>query len=151
LSKKYLVVRHQFIDWEGCENMGDANMTLALRNLERKGLKNIMTMEYPWNDEVVAQLYATLWVKKVDEEADGYDYPVMYFFIQGTGTKSVIVVLPIFWASLMLIFRTATCEFMTFGCPCGRRLNSFMSLWIGSSGRPPTCIGTTGTLTLCQG
>jgi hypothetical protein len=57
-------------------------MTSALRNLERNGLKNIMTMEYPWNDEVVAQFYATLSVKKVDE-VDGYDYPVMYFFIQG--------------------------------------------------------------------
>jgi hypothetical protein len=83
LTKKHLVVRYRFIDWEGCENMGDADMTSALRNLERKGLKNIMTMEYPGNDEVVAQFYATLWVKKVDEEADGYDYPIMYFFIQG--------------------------------------------------------------------
>jgi hypothetical protein len=54
LSKKHPVVRHRFIDWEGCENMGDADMTSALRNLERKGLKNIMTMEYPWNDEMVA-------------------------------------------------------------------------------------------------
>jgi hypothetical protein len=67
--------------------MGDADMTSALLNLERKGLKNIMTMEYPWNDEVVAQFYATLWVKKVDEEADGYDYLVMYFFIQGVWHK----------------------------------------------------------------
>jgi hypothetical protein len=67
LTKKHPVVRHRFIDWEGCENMGDADMTSALRNLERKGLKNIMTMEYPWNDEVIAQFYATLWVKKVDE------------------------------------------------------------------------------------
>ena len=40
--------------------MGDADMTSALRNLERKGLKNIMTMEYPCNDEVIAQIYATL-------------------------------------------------------------------------------------------
>jgi hypothetical protein len=67
--------------------MGDADMTSALRNCERKGLKNIMTLEYPWNNEVVAQFYATLWVKRVDEEADGYDYPVMYFFIQGIWYK----------------------------------------------------------------
>jgi hypothetical protein len=60
LSKKHPVVKHRFIDWEGCENMGDADMTSALQNLERKGLRNIMTMEYPWNDEVVAQFYATL-------------------------------------------------------------------------------------------
>jgi hypothetical protein len=63
--------------------MGDADMMSALRNCERKLLRNIMTMEYPWNNEVIAQFYATLWVKKVDEESDGYDYPVMYFFIQG--------------------------------------------------------------------
>jgi hypothetical protein len=61
--------------------MGDADMTSALQNLERKGLRNIMTTEYPWNDEVVARFYATLWIKKVDDEDDGYDYPIMYFFI----------------------------------------------------------------------
>jgi hypothetical protein len=88
--------------------MGDADMTSALRNCERKGLKNIMTLEYPWNNEVVAQFYATLWVKRVDEEADGYDYPVMYFFIQGICIKLAIVVLPISWASLMMTFRAAT-------------------------------------------
>jgi hypothetical protein len=53
MTKKHPVVRHRFIDWEGCENIRDADTTSALRNLERKGLKNIMTMEYPWNDEVV--------------------------------------------------------------------------------------------------
>jgi hypothetical protein len=67
--------------------MGDDDMSSALRIYERKGLKNIMTLEYPWNDEVVAQFYATLWAKTVDEEADGYDYPVMYFFIQGIWHK----------------------------------------------------------------
>jgi hypothetical protein len=46
-----------------------------------------MTMEYPWNDKIIAQFYATLCVKRVDEEADGYDYPVMYFFIQGDWHK----------------------------------------------------------------
>jgi hypothetical protein len=63
--------------------MGDDDMTATLRICERKCLKNTMTLENPWNDEVVAQFYATLWVKAVDEEADGYDYPIMYFFIQG--------------------------------------------------------------------
>jgi hypothetical protein len=54
ISNKHPVVRHRFINWEGCEGMVDADMTSALRNCERKGLKNIMTMEYPWNDEVIA-------------------------------------------------------------------------------------------------
>jgi hypothetical protein len=67
--------------------MNDDDMTQALRICKRKGLKNIMTLECPWNNKVVAQFYATLWINKVDEEADGYDYPVMYFFIQGVWHK----------------------------------------------------------------
>jgi hypothetical protein len=39
MSKKHPVVRHRFIDWEGCESMGEADMTSALCNCERKGLK----------------------------------------------------------------------------------------------------------------
>jgi hypothetical protein len=75
------------IDWAGCERMNNEDMSRALRICEPKGMKNIMTMEYPWNDEAIAQFYATLWIKKVDEEADGYDYPVMYFFLQGIWHK----------------------------------------------------------------
>jgi hypothetical protein len=78
---------HRVIDWEGCENMNDADMTRVLRVCKQKGMKNIMTMQYMWNDKVIAQFYATLSIKKVDEEADGYDYPFMYFYLQGLGHK----------------------------------------------------------------
>jgi hypothetical protein len=67
LTKKHPVVHHRVIDWAGCERINDEDMTQALRICEQKGIKNIMTMEYPWNDEVIAQFYATLWIKKVDE------------------------------------------------------------------------------------
>lgn len=70
------------IDWAGYERMNDDDMTQVLRACEQKGMRNIMTMKYPWNDEVVSQFYATLWIKKAYEEVDGYDYPVMYFFLQ---------------------------------------------------------------------
>jgi hypothetical protein len=83
IISKHPVVYHQLMDCEGCEGMEDDDMTTVLRIHERKGLKNIMTLEHPRNDKVMAQFYATLWVKAVDEEADGYDYPVMYFFIKG--------------------------------------------------------------------
>jgi uncharacterized protein YciU (UPF0263 family) len=69
------------IDWEGCENINDADMIRVLRACEQKGMKDILTMEHPWNDEVITQFYATLWIKKVDEEADAYDHPVMYFYL----------------------------------------------------------------------
>jgi hypothetical protein len=87
LTKKHPVIRHRVIDWEGCEKMNDPDLTEALRACEAQGMKSIMTMQYPWNDEVIAQFYATLWIKRVDEEADGYDHPVMYFYLQGIWHK----------------------------------------------------------------
>lgn len=67
--------------------MNDDNMTRVLRACEQKGVRDIITMDYPWNDEVIAQFYATLWIKKVGEEVDVYDCPVMYFFLQGVWHK----------------------------------------------------------------
>jgi hypothetical protein len=93
------------IDWEGCEGMGDDDMTSTLRICERKGLKNIMALEYPWNDKVVAQYYATLWVKTVDDEADGYDTQLCNSLSRESSIKLAIVVLPISWASLIMTFK----------------------------------------------
>jgi hypothetical protein len=81
------------IDWEDCERMHDDDMTVALRICESKGLKNIMTLEYPWNDDVVTQFYATLWIKMVDKEADGYDYPVCTSSSRECGIRLATVVL----------------------------------------------------------
>lgn len=61
--------------------MGDKNMTKALKTCEAQKVKNIMTMRYDWNNEVIAEFYSTLWVKRVDEESDGYGHPVMYFYL----------------------------------------------------------------------
>jgi hypothetical protein len=89
------------IDWEGCEGMGDDDMTSALRICERKGLKNIMTLEYPWNNEVVAQFYATLWMKKLM----GMITQLCTSLSRESGIKLAIVVLPISWASLIITFK----------------------------------------------
>jgi hypothetical protein len=44
LSKKHQPILHQrFINWNGCEDIGDPEMTLALRAYEQKKMKNIMT------------------------------------------------------------------------------------------------------------
>jgi hypothetical protein len=48
------------IDWEGYGKMNDPDMTQVMRVCEQKGMKDIMTMEYPWKYELIAQLYATL-------------------------------------------------------------------------------------------
>lgn len=88
LSKKHQpIIKHRVINWEGCKKMNDNNMNQALRACERQGIKSIMTMQYHWDDEVIAQFYATLWIKCVDEEGDGYGYLVMYFYLQGSWHK----------------------------------------------------------------
>jgi hypothetical protein len=61
LPKKHQPILHQrYINWEGCEAIRDPEMTHALRACERKKMKNIMTFQYDWNDEVIAQFYSTL-------------------------------------------------------------------------------------------
>jgi hypothetical protein len=57
-------------------------MSLALRACEHNNMKNIMTFQFDWNDEIIAQFYSTLWIKHVDEESL-YNFPYMNFFIEG--------------------------------------------------------------------
>jgi hypothetical protein len=61
-------------------------MTLALRACEQKEMKNIMTFQYDWNDEIIAQVYSTLWIKPADEESP-YNFPYLNFFIEGSWYK----------------------------------------------------------------
>jgi hypothetical protein len=49
-------------------------------------MKTIMTFQYNWNDEVIAQFYSTLWIKHVDEESP-YNFPYLNFFIEGSWYK----------------------------------------------------------------
>jgi hypothetical protein len=72
LAKKHRpIIKERAINWVECERMGDRNMTKSLRVCEDYRMQNIMTMQYDLNDEVIAQFYSTLWVKRVDEEAIG--------------------------------------------------------------------------------
>jgi hypothetical protein len=61
-------------------------MTLALRACEQKRMKTIMTFQYDWNDEIIAQFYSTLWIKHADEESP-YNFPYLNFFIEGSWYK----------------------------------------------------------------
>jgi hypothetical protein len=87
LPKKHQPILHQrYINWEGGEAIGDPKMTQALRACERKKMKNIMTFQYDWNDEVIAQFYSTLWIKLSDEESP-YNFPYLNFYIEGSWYK----------------------------------------------------------------
>jgi hypothetical protein len=61
-------------------------MTLAQRACEQKKMKNIMTFQFDWNNEIIAQFYSTLWIKPADEESP-YNFPYMNFFIEGSWYK----------------------------------------------------------------
>jgi hypothetical protein len=75
LPKKHQPILHQrYINWSGCENIGDREMSLALRACENKNMKDIMTFNFDWNDEIIAHFYSTLWIKRADEESL-YNFP----------------------------------------------------------------------------
>jgi len=61
LPKLQPVVKQKYIDWDHCLKLDDPVMTKSLAILERHNFKNIMTMQYPWNNEVIAQFFATVW------------------------------------------------------------------------------------------
>jgi hypothetical protein len=98
-KKNQRVLEQRFVNWEGCLALHDRHLTKALAILEKRGLKNIMTMRYDWNEEVIAQFYATLWITKVvdsDEEVfvDSDEEPerkipnvTLHFLIQGEHYK----------------------------------------------------------------
>ena len=82
LPKKHQPILHQrFINWSGCEAIGDPEMTQALRACEQKRMKTIMTFQYDWNDEIIAQFYSTLWIKHADEESP-YNFPYLNFLLK---------------------------------------------------------------------
>jgi hypothetical protein len=87
LPKKHQPILHQrYINWSGCEGIGDREMSLALRACENKNMKNIMTFHFDWNDEIIDQFYFTLWIKNADEESP-YNFPYMNFYIEGSWFK----------------------------------------------------------------
>jgi hypothetical protein len=87
LPKKHQpILLQRYINWEGCEAIGDPEMTQALRACERKKMKSIMTFQYDWNDEVIAQFYSTLWIKPADKESP-YNYPYLNFYIESSWYK----------------------------------------------------------------
>jgi hypothetical protein len=87
LPKKHQPILHQrYINWSGCEGIGDIEMSLALRAREQKNIKNIMTFHFDWNDEIIVQFYSTLWIKNADEGSP-YNFPYMNFYIEESWYK----------------------------------------------------------------
>jgi hypothetical protein len=61
MSRKHQpIILQRPINWEECENMGDPDLIRALQACENKGMRDIITFTYDWNNEAIAQLYSTL-------------------------------------------------------------------------------------------
>jgi hypothetical protein len=71
MSKKHqpIILQHP-IDCEECENMGDPDLTNALQKCESKGMWDIMTFTYDWNNEIIVQFYSTYWITHGSEDGD---------------------------------------------------------------------------------
>ncbi|WVZ59082.1 LOW QUALITY PROTEIN: hypothetical protein U9M48_009282 [Paspalum notatum var. saurae] len=67
--------------------MNDRYMDEALAIIENRGLKDIMTFHHPWNSEVIAQFYSTLWIEMPKKARGSYRWPYLHFNIQGEWYK----------------------------------------------------------------
>ncbi|WVZ83697.1 hypothetical protein U9M48_030818 [Paspalum notatum var. saurae] len=81
------VLKQRCIDWERCKGMNDRYMDEALAIIENRGLKDIMTFHRPWNSEVIAQFYSTLWIEMPKKARGSYRWPYLHFNIQGERYK----------------------------------------------------------------
>jgi hypothetical protein len=64
LSKKYKVARSQYIDWPKFEDMQDPIFDEIIAQCKAKHVYNIMGFKYDWNNEIIAQFYATCYFEK---------------------------------------------------------------------------------------
>jgi hypothetical protein len=148
LLKKHEPILHQrCINWEGCEAIGDLEMTQALRACERKKMKNIMAFQYDWNDEVIAQFYSTLWIKLADEESP-YNFPYLNFYIEGSWYKVSTIGSLTFLDSLTMTFLGIKSKSMISANPPKMKPEIFISLSLENIGSPQTSTNITDISTL---
>ena len=67
LSKKYKIARSQFMDWQKLESMGDPIFNEIIDQCKAKHIYKIMGFRYDWNNEVIAQFYATCYFETIDD------------------------------------------------------------------------------------
>jgi hypothetical protein len=113
-------------------------------------MKSIMTFQYDWNDEVIAQFYSTLWIKPADEESLYY-YPYLNFYIECSWYKGATVGLLTFLAFLTMISLATRSRYMISASLLEMKPKIFISLSLGSIGSLQTCISIIDTSTPSAG
>jgi hypothetical protein len=65
LSKENLTIDMKSIKWDNLRSLNILAVNEAIDICYAKGMTNIMALNYDWNEEVVAQFYANLYVRRV--------------------------------------------------------------------------------------
>ncbi|RLM66450.1 uncharacterized protein C2845_PM16G03130 [Panicum miliaceum] len=85
LSKKYKVACSKYVDWQKFEDMEDPIFDEIIDACKNKDVYNIMGFKYNWNNEIIAQFYATFYfeedgdVRWVHWMTEGKWYKINYF------------------------------------------------------------------------
>jgi hypothetical protein len=58
-SRKSKIVKMQYVDWEEIKDKDDPEFNKVIKACEHFGLTDIMSFQYNWNEEVLAQFHAT--------------------------------------------------------------------------------------------
>jgi hypothetical protein len=63
LTRHPVVAKSQWIDWKYVRKLHKPSLELAIATCQRTGIYRLMEFQHPWNIEVIAQFYATLFVE----------------------------------------------------------------------------------------
>jgi hypothetical protein len=64
LSKEHLTVDMKSIMWDALRSLNILAVSEAIDICHAEGLTSIMALNYDWNEEVIAQFYANLYVRR---------------------------------------------------------------------------------------
>ena len=64
LSRNPVVTKSQWIDWKHVREQENPSLDIAIATCQRIGVYQLMEFQYPYNSEVIAQFYATLFVEE---------------------------------------------------------------------------------------
>jgi hypothetical protein len=77
MERRRIVSEAQWVDWYHMEEQQDPIYNQVIAACENHHIKKLMSVYYDWNIEVIAQLYATLFI----EEAE--DVRAMHWMMEG--------------------------------------------------------------------
>jgi hypothetical protein len=64
LSRDPVVAKSQWIDLDHVRKQRKPSLDVAIETCQHTGIYELMQFQHPWNIEVIAQFYATLFVEE---------------------------------------------------------------------------------------